>query len=110
METAEFYDTIKPSLPVTSLSVIKCVGTSQNGEWMCTLAGGGGHQNTYTLDLQVWRPSPTVDDSTGTGQYSLVGNNSTTTTTQQPEEPTTVSPPTTDSPNDSNGHSETESD
>ena len=37
--------------------------------------GGGGHQNRYTLDLQVWRPSPTVDDSTGTGQYSLVGNN-----------------------------------
>ena len=37
--------------------------------------GGGGHQNTYTLDLQVWRPSPTVNDSTGTGQYSLVGNN-----------------------------------
>ena len=32
-------------------------------------------QNTHTLDLQVWRPSPTVDDSTGTGQYSLVGNN-----------------------------------
>ena len=29
----------------------------------------------YSLDLQVWRPSPTVDDSTGTGQYSLVGNN-----------------------------------
>ena len=37
--------------------------------------GGGGHQNRYTLDLQVWRPSPTMDDSTGTGQYSLVGNN-----------------------------------
>ena len=38
---------------------------------------GGGHQNDYTLDLQVWRPSPTedIDDSTGTGQYSLVGNN-----------------------------------
>ena len=33
------------------------------------------HQNEYILDLQVWRPSPTVDDSTGTGQYSLVGNN-----------------------------------
>ena len=34
-------------------------------------------QNVYTLDLQVWRPSPTqsVDDSTGTGQYNLVGNN-----------------------------------
>ena len=29
----------------------------------------------YTLDLQVWRPSPTVDDSTGTDCYSLVGNN-----------------------------------
>ena len=29
----------------------------------------------YTLDLQVWRPSPTVNDSTGTGCYSLVGNN-----------------------------------
>ena len=37
--------------------------------------GGGRHQNRYTLDLQVWRPSPTVDDSTGSGQYSLVGNN-----------------------------------
>ena len=37
--------------------------------------GGGSRQNVYTLDLQVWRPSPTVDDSTGTGQYSLVGNN-----------------------------------
>ena len=24
----------------------------------------------YTLDFQVWRPSPTVDDSTGTGCYS----------------------------------------
>ena len=37
--------------------------------------GNNDHQNTYTLDLQVWRPSPTVNDSTGTGQYSLVGNN-----------------------------------
>ena len=36
---------------------------------------GGKSQNEYTLDLQVWRPSPTVDDSTGAGQYSLVGNN-----------------------------------
>ena len=30
---------------------------------------------SFTLDLQVWRPSPTVDDSNGTGCYSLVGNN-----------------------------------
>ena len=37
--------------------------------------GGGRHDNQYTLDLQVWRPSPTVDESTGTGCYSLVGNN-----------------------------------
>ena len=37
--------------------------------------GGGTRQNDYTLDLQVWRPSLTVDDSTGSGQYSLVGNN-----------------------------------
>ena len=34
---------------------------------------GGDHP--YILDFQVWRPSPTVDDSTGTGCYSLVGNN-----------------------------------
>ncbi len=42
-------------------------------------ADGRNHQpdrgTPYTLDLQVWRPSPTVDDSTGTGCYSLVGNN-----------------------------------
>ncbi len=29
--------------------------------------------NTFTLDLQVWRPSPTVET---TGCYRLVGNNS----------------------------------
>ena len=38
--------------------------------------GGQGTTDRYTLDLQVWRPSPTVNDSTGTGCYSLVGNNS----------------------------------
>ena len=37
--------------------------------------GRGMAQMRYTLDLQVWRPSPTVDDSSGTGCYSLVGNN-----------------------------------
>ena len=36
---------------------------------------GNNEQNTYTLNLQVWRPSPTVDNFTGTGCYSLVGNN-----------------------------------
>ncbi len=45
-------------------------------EWGVDLQPGGDmHQRAYTLDLQVWRPSPTVDDSTGTGCYSLVGNN-----------------------------------
>ena len=29
----------------------------------------------YTIDFQVWRPSPTVNKSEGTGCYSLVGNN-----------------------------------
>ena len=33
------------------------------------------NQSSFTLDLQVWRPSPTMNDSTGTGCYSLVGNN-----------------------------------
>ena len=33
------------------------------------------NDQTYALHLQVWRPSPTVDDSTGTGVYSLVGDN-----------------------------------
>ena len=37
--------------------------------------GGQGTTDRYTLNLQVWRPSPTVNDSTGTGCYSLVGNN-----------------------------------
>ena len=37
--------------------------------------GSKDDKGFYTLDLQVWRPSPTVDDSTGSGQYSLVGNN-----------------------------------
>ena len=32
-------------------------------------------QNSITLDFQVWRPSPTVKESTGAGCYSLVGNN-----------------------------------
>ena len=37
--------------------------------------GGAIAQYTYSLDLQVWRPSPTVDDSIGAGYYSLVGSN-----------------------------------
>ena len=37
LRTTESHDTITPLLPVISLSVIKYVGTSQNGEWMYTL-------------------------------------------------------------------------
>ena len=35
----------------------------------------GFQSSRYTLDLQVWRPSPTVNRSDGTGCYSLVGSN-----------------------------------
>ena len=46
-------------------------------EWGVDVQPGGMYhdQGQYSLDLQVWRPSPTVDDSTSTGCYSLVGNN-----------------------------------
>ena len=38
--------------------------------------GGGGDNGQYTIIFQVWRPSPTtVDVSSGTGCYSLVGSN-----------------------------------
>ena len=36
--------------------------------------GGGGDNERYTLNFQVWRPSPTVGQ-TDSGVYSLVGNN-----------------------------------
>ena len=56
---------------------LTCNGMCGNiTEWGVDLQPGGDmHQMNYTLDLQVWRPLPTVDDSTGTGCYSLVGNN-----------------------------------
>ena len=56
---------------------LTCNGMCGNiTEWGVDLQPGGDmHQMNYTLDLQVWRPSPTVDDSTGAGCYSLVGNN-----------------------------------
>ena len=37
--------------------------------------GGGKDQMMYTLNLQVWRPSPSSTSSLGTGYYNLVGNN-----------------------------------
>ena len=63
--------TIKPSSLVMAFT---CCGNIT--EWGVDVQpGGGSDDGEYTLDLQVWRPSPTVDDSTGAGQYSLVGNN-----------------------------------
>ena len=45
-------------------------------EWGADLQPGGNpHDMEYTSVFQVWRPSSTVDDSTGTGCYSLVGSN-----------------------------------
>ena len=35
---------------------------------------GSGDNRKYTLNLQVWRPSSTLDQM-GSGDYSLVGNN-----------------------------------
>ena len=35
----------------------------------------GHHSMNYTIDFQVWRPTPTVNDYINTGRYSLVGNN-----------------------------------
>ena len=54
------------------MTVIKRVETSQVDARPCPGSG-----TDCTLDLQVWRPSATVDDSSanGTGCYSLVGNN-----------------------------------
>ena len=46
-------------------------------EWGVDVEQDGGMDNRkYTLDFQVWRPSPTtVDGSTSSGQYILIGNN-----------------------------------
>ena len=44
-------------------------------EWRIDVHPGGGKDNKeYTLNLQVWRPSPTVD-SLSSGNYNLIGNN-----------------------------------
>ena len=37
--------------------------------------GDNGDNERYTLNLQVWRPSPSSTNSLGTGEYNLVGNN-----------------------------------
>ena len=49
-------------------------------EWGVDVEPGHNENDEgYTIDFQVWRPSPTTpraqDDTLGTGYYSLVGNN-----------------------------------
>ena len=47
-------------------------------EWGADVRPGGNNVDMeYTIDFQLWRPSPTKpqDGSLGTGYYSLVGNN-----------------------------------
>ena len=44
-------------------------------EWGADVYPGPKEIKEYSLDFQVWRPSLTVNNSTGTGCYSLVGNN-----------------------------------
>ena len=43
-------------------------------EWGADVSPGERKRN-YTIDFQVWRPTPTVIDSINAGGYSLVGNN-----------------------------------
>ena len=57
---------------------MNCSGTIT--EWGIDVNSGAfngvnNRSRKYSLDFQVWRPSPTVNSSTGTGCYSLVGNN-----------------------------------
>ena len=44
-------------------------------EWGADVRRRDNNDDFYTINFQVWRPSPTTDDSEGTGCYSLVGNN-----------------------------------
>ena len=60
--------TIKPLSQVIGLHVVEKL------ELGGVDADGGGDDEQYTLNLQVWRSSPTVDQM-DSGDYSPVGNN-----------------------------------
>ena len=64
---SRYYQAIIPSYQFTCCGEITAWGVDVD-------RGGGGDDKKYTLNLQVWRPSPTVGQ-TGSGVYSLVGNN-----------------------------------
>ena len=61
------HQAIVPSYRFTCCGEIRAWGVDME-------PGGRRDDERYTLDLQVWRPSPTVDQM-GSGEYSLVGNN-----------------------------------
>ena len=62
-----YHQAIVPSYRLTCCGEISAWGVDVE-------FGGGRDDGEYTLNFQVWRPSPTVDQ-TGGGVYSLVGNN-----------------------------------
>ena len=62
-----YYQAIVPSYELQCYGEIRAWGVDVK-------PGGGRDQGKYTLNLQVWRPSPTVDQM-GRGEYNLVGNN-----------------------------------
>ena len=62
------YQAIIPSYRLTCCGEITAWGVDME-------PGGGKDDGLYTLNLQVWRPSPTVVDQMDSGDYSLVGNN-----------------------------------
>ena len=63
-----FYQAIIPSYRFTCCGQITAWGVDVE-------PGGGMDDEQYTLNFQVWRPSPTVGDQMDNGDYSLVGNN-----------------------------------
>ena len=66
-EISRFHQAIIPSYR------FQCCGNVT--EWRVDVHPGGGRDDEeYTLNLQVWRPSPTLSSSIS-GNYNLIGNN-----------------------------------
>ena len=64
---SRYHQAIIPSYQFTCCGEIRA--------WRMDVEPGGDRDDEeYTLDFQVWRPSPTMDQM-GSGVYSLVGNN-----------------------------------
>ena len=63
----EYHQAIIPSYKFNCCGIIT--------EWGVDVHRGAGNEIEYELNLQVWRPSPTVKEDTGTSSYNLVGSN-----------------------------------